>query len=277
MAGDYRKIKIEMQRTCEGYRLWKRAMDGVICVAETYKNKRSIYFAVSNLLPSQVLMQEDGKEYHLLLLGVDQGEVIHKDFGVFYVNHRGEGVLFKKFAGPSIDCYSHCIFAAVDQKGTMETIFRGAFSGEQKEEDSAETEEREEKSSPWKEVFDRLYTKEFVEVFSEVIDETGAHWCRVSQSSPLPETLKPCSQLITTYGHYIIGRKEERVFVGIPGRFLQKEQPLREENVFTLWQPVRGGEKFFENLTELTGSLAEEIFGYWIGGIDWESGDIFPL
>ena len=71
-------------------------MDAANCIVETYKNKRSVYFAVSNLLPSDVLMREYNKEYHLLLIGVDEGELIHKDFGVFHVNSAGEGSLFKE-------------------------------------------------------------------------------------------------------------------------------------------------------------------------------------
>ena len=43
----------------------------------------------------------------------------------------------------------------------------------------------------------------------------------------LPEPLKDCRfPLIERYGHYLIGRRKP-FFVGVPGRFLQAEQPCR--------------------------------------------------
>lgn len=307
MAGDYQKVRIEMERVSSDYRLWKRAADSVACIAETYKNKRSMFFAASNLLPSAVLLREENKEYHLLLIGAESGELIHKDFGAFYVNHQGEGSLFKKFTGPALECYSHCLLVAVEQDSEeTETVFSGRLSfdgrnegrpaertstafGESmrsaescKDSDGADLagdfkEEHYTGDQSWKEIFDRFDACEKVEAFAEGWDETGAVWCRVDRSSPLPKSLQPCSNLITTYGHYIIGRNEKERFIGIPGRFLQREQPLRKDRRFTLWQPIRGGEHYFTDLHELTGELAEEIFGYWISAVDMETGEIVPL
>ena len=49
MAGDYRKYSVEMKGGEVGYRLWKRGRQSVVCVFETYKEKRAVYFSVSNL------------------------------------------------------------------------------------------------------------------------------------------------------------------------------------------------------------------------------------
>lgn len=289
---DYRKFIIEMERVTSGYRLWKRGLDTVNCVVETYKNKRSVYFAASNVLPSEVLMREAKKEYHLLLLGVDEGELIHKDFGVLYINSAGEGSLFKKFTGPAIACYTHCLVVALhSESGETETIFSGTMPFFQPEPAEIKTEETERISAEleacaqeqngftrcWHEVFTNFCQQESVEIFDRTRDETGARWCRVSDCAVLPDPLESCSNLIAQYGHYTIGRKEDLYFVGIPGRFLQREQPCREQGQFVLWQPIRGGEKYYHDLSEMTPKLQEEIFGYWIGGIDGDSGEIFPL
>ena len=294
MLGDYRKFVIEMKRECSNYRLWKRGTDQAVCVVETYKNKRSIYFAVSNLLPSSALVREEDREYHLLLLGVDDGELIHRDFGPFYVNHQGEGSLFKKFTGVPIECYTHCLFVALNPaEGNTETIYRGDMpffkpetSDKDEENDDCREERREHdgenfeknhQEESWREIFERFYRNPEDGFFAEGSDETKATWCRVSQSSPLPDSLAQCRDLITTYGHYMIGKKGNRIFLGIPGRFLKKEQPLRDEGCFTLWQPLRGGERYFKDLDSMTEDLQEEIFGYWICEIDEETGKLLPL
>ena len=129
----------------------------------------------------------------------------------------------------------------------------------------------------WQAAFAAFSEEDAVEIFDAEIDETGARWCRISQIERLPQSLAACSDCIARYGHYTVGKCEDRWFVGVPGRFLQREQPCREQECFLLWQPIRGGEKYFSDLSELTGQLQEEIFGYWIGGIDRESGEILPL
>ena len=84
MSSDYRKYTVPMEYAAEGFRLWKHGVDRAVCVLETYREKRSVYFAVSNLLPSR-LLSEQKKEYHLMLLGASDGELIHRDFGTFTV------------------------------------------------------------------------------------------------------------------------------------------------------------------------------------------------
>ena len=83
MGGDYRKFTVEMQLMNDEYRLWRSGIDGSTCIVESYKDKRSLYFAVSNLLPSASLLSQGNREYRLILMGVDEGEIIHRDFGSF--------------------------------------------------------------------------------------------------------------------------------------------------------------------------------------------------
>jgi hypothetical protein len=113
MGENFRKFTIEMEWKQDGYRMWKHGAEEVTCFVESYKEKRSIYLGVVNLLPSAVLAEEQGGEYHLLLLGAAEGELLHRDFGVFRVNRRGQGSLFCKFTGPELECYSHCLLVAI--------------------------------------------------------------------------------------------------------------------------------------------------------------------
>lgn len=312
MAGDYRKYSVEMTGTECRYRLWKRGRQSAVCVLEAYREKKAVYFSVSNLLPSSVLLREEGREYHLILLGSRNGEIIHMDFGVFSVNPRGEGLLRRKFSGPPLSCYTHCLLAALDREtGAAEAVFEGItpfFTGEQQKipekgrtqitgkvsetagkEDtgSARDEENRQKKNEsgkeredclfqkiWGDILEKYHKKPFAEIFTEKWDETGALWCRVSGDEKLPTPLYPYREWINKYGHYIIGKGERGYFAGIPGRFLQIEQPSGEGRLFSLWQPIRGGECFFSSLLELTGTLQEKIYGYWICGIDEKSGEI---
>ncbi len=278
MSGEYRKFNIEIKRENPGYRLWKRGMDGAACVMESYKNKRSVYFAVSNLMPSAVLLREENKEYHLVLLGVFEGEIIHEDFGAFFVNHHGEGSLFKKFTGPDLECYTHCLLVVLERSsGKTETLFSGTapFFKEPQEDGEAEIKPLG-FAEIWGDVFAEFEEENAEEFFTSQCDETGARWRRVngSERPVLPMSLMPCRDLIAEYGHYLVGKKEDRYFAAVPGRFLLREQPRREEGCFSLWQPIRGGEKFFDTPENMSEALQEEIFGYWIGEIDAKTGEI---
>ena len=115
------------------------------------------------------------------------------------------------------------------------------------------------------------------EAFTSGCDETRANWYKTEEFDLLPEGVRKCQPWMEVYGHYIIGRKEQRWFLGVPGRFLQKEQPLREEGIFLLWQPMRGGEAFFDRPDQMTKKQQEEIFGYWIAEINVEKGILQPL
>lgn len=280
MGSEYKKYMVEMKLQEGKYRLWKHGVDMATCFVETYKNKRSIYFSVTNLQPSALLLSEAGREYHLVLLGSDDGQLLHKDFGPFFVSHKGEGGVFKKFAGPEITCYTHCLFLTLDRDGGgTETVYSGTLPFYQEVADA-------EKPLPEKAV--NLFTgiwggffegcgKQVVQAFSPEKDETDARWFRTEDWTHFPDCIKTCEDQARRYGHILLGEKENRFFAAIPGRFLREEQPCREEGIFTLWQPVRGGEGFFETLNDLTGQRAEEIFGYWICGIDGTSGAPFAL
>ena len=251
MKGKYKKIEIKMHRESDAYRLWKKRAEETVCYLESYKEKRSLQFHAENLLPSRTLMETEGKEYHLVLVGEEDGEVIHKDFGEIFAEQMGAVQFFQIFEGHDIEAYQFCIFCAVSSQGEMEIIYKGEVN-------------------PGEELLDwqtRCSSGERTEAFTPAWDETGCQWFRIDDCTTLPEPLKLCRKWVDKYQHYIIGKNKEQYFVGIPGRFLQGEQPLREDKVFLLWQPIRGGESFFSHPETMTEKEQEEIFGYWIAAV----------
>lgn len=276
MSSEYRKYTVPMGRAAEGFRLWKHGVDRAVCVLETYRGKRSVYFAVSNLLPSRLLAEEE-KEYHLMLLGASEGQLIHRDFGVFTVNQSGEGSFFKKFDGAPLSAYTHCLLAAARADGTAETVLTGKtpFFAEPEKVPTTEAPDRD--KDPWRTLFDQCEGEGRRDVFSEAVDETGAVWWRVDDVDGLPESAGGCGEMVRQYGHFLVGKGCQSWFIGVPGRFLLAEQPAADGKSFQLWQPIRGGEDFFEDLSMLSGEAAESLFGYWIGEIDAESGQILVI
>ncbi len=102
-------------------------------------------------------------------------------------------------------------------------------------------------------------------------DETGGNWHREEKLELLEKFCPEGYECAEKYGHFIIGEKNGRNFIGIPGRFMRDEQPARGKTGFTLWQPLRGGELFYEELETITDEAAEQIFGYWIAVLDAET------
>lgn len=72
-------------------------------------------------------------------------------------------------------------------------------------------------------------------------------------------------------------REYRMVFIGIPGRFILEEQPDQGSSGFKLWQPLKGAEKLYTYIEDLSDEEKHDIFGYWIAGIDKINGDFFPV
>ena len=260
MKGKYQKIEINMRRENDSYKMWKQGNDSTVCRVESYKGKRSILFHCENLLPSRILEEEE-KEYHLLLIGTAEERVVHQDFGPVQVKETGITQAYFTFEGPSLDAYQYCIFCTVHRSGETETLYKGPIG----------------KGLPTVAWERWCQEKHRVEAFTPSCDETSAKWFRVEEMEDLPEALIPCRRWIEHYGHYIIGKKKQTYFVGIPGRFLQREQPLRQESVFLLWQPMRGGETFFSCPETMSPKEIEQIFGYWIAKAEANGETLKPL
>ena len=77
----------------------------------------------------------------------------------------------------------------------------------------------------------------------------------------------------------VIGAKPDekgyatKFFFGIPGRFLDEEQPDGGRSGFTSWQPIRGADPVFESYRKGERSN-RNAYGYWIVAVDGKTGSI---
>ncbi|MBR0599241.1 hypothetical protein [Sinanaerobacter chloroacetimidivorans] len=108
-------------------------------------------------------------------------------------------------------------------------------------------------------------------------DKTGARWKKIVNITNLPLVSPGAHYFATQYRHYIFGAKADqngmamKYYFGIPGRFLDEEQPDGGKSGFTYWQPIRG--------TDDTDGIGEKLarktaYGYWIVAIDVKTGNI---
>lgn len=110
-------------------------------------------------------------------------------------------------------------------------------------------------------------------------DKTGARWKKIVNITNLPLVSPGAHYFATQYRHYIFGAKPDengvatRFYFGIPGRFLDEEQPDGGRSGFTYWQPIRGADPVFENYRK--GERANRsAYGYWIVAVDGKTGCI---
>lgn len=110
-------------------------------------------------------------------------------------------------------------------------------------------------------------------------DKTGAKWKKIVNIASLPLVSPGAHYFATQYRHYIFGAKPDekgyatKFFFGIPGRFLDEEQPDAGRSGFTYWQPIRGADPVFENYRKGEHSN-RNAYGYWIVAVDGKTGSI---
>ncbi len=110
-------------------------------------------------------------------------------------------------------------------------------------------------------------------------DKTGARWKKIVNITNLPLVSPGAHYFATQYRHYIFGAKPDekgmatKFYFGIPGRFLDEEQPDGGKSGFTYWQPIRGADPAFEGYRK--GERANRnAYGYWIIAVDGKTGNI---
>ena len=110
-------------------------------------------------------------------------------------------------------------------------------------------------------------------------DRTGAKWKKIVNITNLPLVSPGAHYFATQYRHYIFGAKPDengyatRFFFGIPGRFLDEEQPDGGRSGFTYWQPIRGAEHVYGS-TRKGERGNRNAYGYWIVAVDGKTGNI---
>lgn len=113
---------------------------------------------------------------------------------------------------------------------------------------------------------------ESIAPFSE--DRTQARWKRVANVNNMPIVSPGALWGASKYRHYIFGEGSDRYYFGIPGRFLNEEQPEGGRSGFVLWQPILGAESLGATKAECSLENKMTAYGYWIAVIDKETGNI---
>ena len=127
------------------------------------------------------------------------------------------------------------------------------------------------------------HTCRVAEFYEDVVpferDKTGAKWKKIVNIANLPLVSPGAHYFATQYRHYLFGAKPDekgyatKFFFGIPGRFLDEEQPDAGKSGFTYWQPIRGADPVFENYRKGERSN-RNAYGYWIVAVDGKTGSI---
>lgn len=110
-------------------------------------------------------------------------------------------------------------------------------------------------------------------------DRTGARWKKIVNITNLPLVSPGAQYFATQYRHYLFGARPDekgiatKFFFGIPGRFLDEEQPDGGRSGFTYWQPIRGAAPVFESYRKGE-SANRNAYGYWIVAVDGKTGNI---
>jgi hypothetical protein len=111
-------------------------------------------------------------------------------------------------------------------------------------------------------------------------DKTGAKWKKIINITNLPLVSPGAHYFATQYHHYLFGAKADekgtasRFYFGIPGRFLDEEQPDGGRSGFTYWQPIRGA-NILDTENGRTDYQSRKIsYGYWILAVDGKTGNI---
>jgi len=119
---------------------------------------------------------------------------------------------------------------------------------------------------------------EDVEPFNR--DKTGARWKKIVNIANLPIVSPGAHYFATQYHHYLFGAKADengmavKYYFGIPGRFMDEEQPDAGRSGFTYWQPIRSADGY--NSADDTSEMAARkmTYGYWIVAVDGKNGNI---
>lgn len=105
-------------------------------------------------------------------------------------------------------------------------------------------------------------------------DKLDAEWRRIPNLSAFPLISPDSRSMICRYRHFIFGITETFYYIGVPGRYLEQEQPEEGSSGFVLWQPIRGAEVYCADREEASLEDRQIAYGYWIAGIRRDTGDI---
>ena len=235
--------------------------------------------------------ERGGYVYKLILFGKKNEKTIYKVAGSLLLSSRGRGETYLRLNpedvdgnGNSLERFTIAIVAAVsttDSREPLHPILRGDL--ERKETAVCR------KASTV--TYNRYYNQYILEccggienkkeLYSRTIpfkeDRTGANWIRVVNLGRFPMVSPGSRMLISRYRHFIFGSDTGYYYIGVPGRFLEEEQPDEGRSGFVLWQPILGAERYRADEKGASLKNRQVAYGYWIAAINRTTGEIEEL
>ncbi len=260
--------------------------------------KGNSYHNYTTAIIAAASTKDDKEPLHPVLKGVtfSEGEPFQSDlFQVDEELESGQNSEIDDIIG-KIDK----IVGEVEDALKSDTIQEGLTAGEEtvpntffREEVAAASPKEEREKTITKKTFNSFYneyvlnacahTCRVAEFYEDVApfdkDRTGARWKKIVNITNLPLVSPGAHYFATQYRHYIFGAKPDengmatKFFFGIPGRFLDEEQPDAGKSGFTYWQPIRGADTVLEGYRKGEQSNRNS-YGYWIVAVDGRTGNI---
>lgn len=250
---------------------------------ETGENRGAVRVGAENL-------KESGKDnyiYKLILFGKYKEKNIYKVLGGLPIGKDGKGESYLNFnpkdmdgKGNPLDHFNVALLVAVSQsnlKEPLHPILRGSLIANEEEPPKGKIKKYNDYYNHYiltrcntmagrKDRYDRILP------FKE--DQTNAEWLRVSGANKFPVVSPDTQYILSKYRHFIFGIGKNHYYLGVPGRYLEKEQPEGGKSGFTLWQPIIGAENLNAKGKNAPIKNRQAAYGYWIMTINKETGMI---
>lgn len=234
--------------------------------------------------------EHSGYVYKLLLFGKKNEKTIYKIAGDLLLSSRGRGETYLRIDpadvdgnGNSLELFSIAIVVAVsttDKREPLHPILKGTLEkGERKKKVKAAKQ-----TVSYSGYYNQYVLQccqaieERAEIYDRMIpfkmDKTQAQWRRVVNLGKFPMVSPGAQYMISRYRHFIFGNGEDYYFIGVPGRFLENEQPEQGASGFVLWQPIMGAENYHADREGASLADRQMAYGYWIAAVRKDSGSI---
>ncbi len=281
---DHRKNFIMLQEQDRNFALDKdRPIRGYLKI-ETGGSRGSVRIGAENLRP----FERKTYIYKLILFGKKNERTIYKIMGDLIPSNRGKGETYFRIEpvdldgkGNKLSNFSIATVVAVsmtDHREPLHPVLRGRL--EHKERCGCRKRQR----NSFNDFYDQHILKccqaieHKKELYDKTIpfreDRTGADWRRVVNLGKFPVISPGAQYMIARYRHFIFGTDETYYYIGVPGRYLENEQPDEGKSGFVLWQPIVGAEVYHADEKDAPLSDRQVAYGYWIAAIRQENGRI---
>ncbi len=281
---DHRKSFIMLEEQSRNFAMDQdRPIRGYLKI-ETGGNRGSVRIGAENLR----FFERKTYIYKLILFGRKHERTIYKIMGDLLPSSRGKGETYFRIEpadldgkGNALGSFSIATVVAVsmaDHREPLHPVLRGRL----------EHKERRGCRKRRCRSFNVFYDQHIIEccqaiehkkeMYDKTIpfreDRTGADWRRVVNLGKFPVISPGAQYMIARYRHFIFGTDERYYYVGVPGRYLEQEQPDEGKSGFVLWQPIVGAETYHADEEDAPLSSRQVAYGYWIAAIHRESGRI---